>query len=190
MTTIEPLRGLHYDLQRTGGLDDVVSPPYDVIDAQQRARLAERSPYNVVEIDLPEGDDPYEHAAALYSRWQSEGVLVRDSEPALWVLEQRFHDGPGGTRTGFFARVRVVEYGQGRIRPHERTHPGPLEDRLRLTRATRANLSAIFSLFSDPAGAARAALAPATQSTPWGEFTDDEGTRNRLWRVVDLRCAC
>jgi len=186
MAEVLPLRAIHYDLAKVGPLGDLAAPPYDVIDAAQRAVLAARSPYNVVEIDLPEGgEDPYAHAAALYARWQSEGVLVRDPQPALWVLEQRFHDGPGGTRTGFFARVRVVEYGQGRIRPHERTHPGPLEDRLRLTRATRANLSAIFSLFSDPAGAARAALAPATQGAPWGEFTDDEGTRNRVWRAGD-----
>jgi len=185
MAEIQPLRAIHYDLAKAGPLGDLAAPPYDVIDAAQRARLAARSPYNVVDIDLPEGDDPYAHAAALFARWQAEGVLVRDPQPALWVLEQRFHDGPTGTRTGFFARVRVVDYGRGRIRPHERTHPGPLEDRLRLTRATRANLSAIFSLYSDATGAARAALAPATQTPPWGEFTDDEGTRNRLWRAGD-----
>jgi uncharacterized protein (DUF1015 family) len=185
MAEILPLRAIHYDLAKVGPLGNLAAPPYDVIDAAQRAQLAARSPFNVVEIDLPDGDHPYAHAAALYSSWQSKGVVVRDPEPALWVLEQRFHDRPGGTRTGFFARVGVVEYGPGRIRPHERTHPGPLEDRLALTRATRANLSAIFSLFSDPVGTARAALAPASQGAPWGEFTDDEGTRNRLWRAGD-----
>ena len=79
---------------------------------------------------------------------------MRDEQPALWVLEQDY-TGPDGTarhRRGFLARVRVEEYGPGRIRPHERTHPGPREDRLRLTRATRANLSPIFSLFDDPIG--------------------------------------
>jgi uncharacterized protein (DUF1015 family) len=84
--------------------------------------------------------------------------------------------------------VRVEEYGAGRIRPHERTHPGPKEDRLRLTRATRANLSPIFSLYSDPAGAAWAALEPITAAPAWGEATDEEGTTNRLWRV-DQRSA-
>ena len=78
--------------------------------------------------------------------------------------------------SGFFARVRVEDYGPGRIRPHERTHPGPKEDRLRLTRATRANLSPIFSLYDDPDGAAWSALAPHTESVPWGEVTDDDGT--------------
>jgi uncharacterized protein (DUF1015 family) len=88
-------------------------------------------------------------------------------------------------RDGFFARVRVEQYGAGRIRPHERTHPGPKEDRLRLTRATRANLSPIFSLYSDPDREAWAALAPVTQQPPWGEVADEEGTTHRLWRVSD-----
>src|SRR6202161_578474 len=164
MTTIEPLRALHYDLQRTGDLDDVVSPPYDVIDDQQRAQLAARSPYNVVEIDLPEGDgDRHDKAARILADWRSEGVVIRDEQPALWTLSQDY-TGPDGvrrTRQGFFARVRVQEYGPGAIRPHERTHPGPKEDRLRLTRATKANLSPIFSLYSDPDRTAWAALASA-----------------------------
>ncbi len=81
--------------------------------------------------------------------------------------------------------MRVEDYGPGRIRPHERTHPGPREDRLRLTRATKANLSPIFSLYSDPEGAAWGAVEPATGEAPFGEATDDDGTRNRLWRVAD-----
>jgi uncharacterized protein (DUF1015 family) len=88
-------------------------------------------------------------------------------------------------RRGFFARVRVEDYGPGRIRPHERTHPGPKEDRLRLTRATRANLSPIFSLYDDPDSAAWAALAPHTGAEPWSEVTDEDGTVHRLWRVAD-----
>jgi uncharacterized protein (DUF1015 family) len=81
--------------------------------------------------------------------------------------------------------VRVEEYGAGRIRPHERTHPGPKEDRLRLTRATKVNLSPIFSLFSDPAGVAWSALERATSAAPWAQTIDDDGTVNRLWRAGD-----
>jgi uncharacterized protein (DUF1015 family) len=147
MADIQPLRALHYDLATAGALADLVAPPYDVIDGEQRAALAARSPHNVVEIDLPTGEDRYETAARLFAEWQAAGVLVRDPEPALWALEQRYR-GPDGqlrTRRGFFSRVRIEEYGRGRIRPHERTHPGPKEDRLRLTRATHANLSPIFA---------------------------------------------
>ena len=103
----------------------------------------------------------------------------------MWALRQEYTgpDGSARTRTGFFARVRVEDYGPGRIRPHERTHPGPKEDRLRLTRATRANLSPIFSLFADPDGAATDALERATAGEPFATAADHEGTLNTLWRV-------
>jgi uncharacterized protein (DUF1015 family) len=187
MAEIQPLRALHYNLEKTGGLQDVIAPPYDVIDQAQRAELESRSPYNVVRIDLPLGKDPYQAAADELAQWRAKGVVVQDEQPALWALEQDYTgpDGQRRTRRGFLARVRVEEYGPGRIRPHERTHPGPKEDRLKLTRVTRANLSPIFSLFSDPAGAAWGALEPATTTAPWGEATDEDGTADRLWRVTD-----
>jgi uncharacterized protein (DUF1015 family) len=187
MADVEPLRALHYDLQRTGGLQDVVAPPYDVIDAEERVELEARSPYNVVRIDLPVGDDPYESAARQFAAWRTDGVIVHDEQPALWALEQTY-TGPDGQvrkRRGFLARVRVEEYGAGRIRPHERTHPGPKEDRLRLTRATRANLSPIFSLFDDPSNTVSGALDAATVGEPWGRATDQDGTVNRMWRIAD-----
>jgi uncharacterized protein (DUF1015 family) len=184
MAEIRPLNAIHYapDVD----LDAVVAPPYDVIDDEQRAALIARSPHNVVEIDLPQGDDPYGRAAATFAEWQDRGVLVTDDEPALWVLTQDYTtpDGVQKTRSGFFAAVKVEDYGPGRIRPHERTHPGPKEDRLRLTRATQANLSPIFSLYSDPEGRAFGAL-DAAKGEPFGETTDDDGTVNRLWRVTD-----
>ncbi len=185
MAEIQPLRALRYDLERTGGLQPVVAPPYDVIDAAQRAELEARSPYNVVRIDLPEGgEDRYERAAEQLQSWRQEGVIVQDDTPALWTLAQDY-TGPDGrhrTRRGFFARVRIEDYGPGKVRPHERTHPGPKEDRLRLTRATRANLSPIFSLYSDPAGTAEQALA---SSQPIAQTTDVDGTVNHLGRVED-----
>src|SRR5262245_52280400 len=187
MADVQPLRALHYDLGRVGSLAGVVAPPYDVIDPEQRADLAARSPFNVVRIDLPEGDDPYAEAARTFDLWRADGAIVRDDEPALWTLTQDY-TGPDGRRLvrhGVFARVRVEDYGPGRIRPHERTHPGPKEDRLRLTRATKANLSPIFSLYDDPAGAAWSAVAPHLERAPWGEVTDEDATHHKLWRVDD-----
>jgi uncharacterized protein (DUF1015 family) len=189
MADVQPLRALHYNTDVAGPLPDLVAPPYDVIDERQRAELAARSPFNVVAIDLPQGDpDPYESARELFETWQLHGVLARDREPAMWALTQDY-TGPDGvrrTRRGFFCRVRIEDYGAGRVRPHERTHPGPKEDRLRLTRATRADISPIFSLYSDPHEAAWRALAPFTQQKrPWGEVIDSDGTVHRLWRIVD-----
>ncbi|HXP98941.1 MAG TPA: DUF1015 family protein, partial [Solirubrobacteraceae bacterium] len=144
MADIQPLRALHYDQSLVGSLTDVTSPPYDVIDSTQREQLLQHSPFNVVAVDLPKGDggrdsNPYATAGELWEAWQLQGAIVRDPEPSLWPYTQTYTgpDGQTRTRSGFFCRVRIEGYGPGRVRPHERTHPGPKEDRLRLMRATR-----------------------------------------------------
>src|SRR3954470_3254493 len=187
MADVQPLRALHYDQAVAGPLQDLVAPPYDVIDPPAREALQARSPYNVVAIDLPQGDDPYATAATTLEAWMDEGAVVRDPEPAIWALVQDYTapDGRKLTRKGFLARVRVEDYGPGRIRPHERTHPGPKEDRLRLTRATRANLSPIFSLFADPAGAAGEVLERVAGDESFATARDLDGTLNTLWRIGD-----
>jgi uncharacterized protein (DUF1015 family) len=187
MADVRPLHALHYDLPAVSSLGDVTAPPYDVIDADARATLLARSPFNVVEIDLPvapTGADPYEHAAETLEEWTLQGILTADRDDALWALEQEY-EGPDGrrhARRGFLCRVAITEYGPGLVRPHERTQPGPKEDRLRLTRATRHNLSPIFSLHE---GNAWPILEPSLGGEPWGEVTDPDGTVHRIWRVSD-----
>jgi len=186
MAEVRPLNALHYDLAAVGSLGHVVAPPYDVIDAEQRRELVARSAFNAVELDLPEaanGADPYLHAAEELEAWTLQGVLVADRGPSLWALEQSYTgpDGASHTRRGLLARVRVTEYGPGLVRPHERTQPGPKEDRLKLTRATRHNLSPIFALH--PGDAWR--HLEDRLDEPWGEATDEDGTVNRAWRIDD-----
>jgi len=194
MADVRPFQALHYDLGKVGSLDAVAAPPYDVIDAPARARLLQRSPYNAVAIDLPKpfdpadpasnpSGDPYAEAARTIERWLAEGALVADEQPSIWAMTQDYTapDGSRHSRNGILARVRVVEYDEG-VRPHERTHPGPLQDRLELTRATGYNLSPIFSLSTADAWPL---VAPALAAEPWGEATDESGTRNRVWQVTD-----
>ncbi len=193
MADVRPLNALRYDLGKVGALGSVVSPPYDVIDAAMREELLGRSPYNVVGIDLPkpyeatddagEGD-PYERAAKTVEAWREEGALVDEPEPALWALSQDYAAPDGSTRTrhGILARVRVEDYGAGKIRPHERTLPGPKKDRLELTRATHLNLSPIFSLTTEDPWPL---VEPATREKPWDSVTDEDGTVHRLWRIAD-----
>ena len=187
MAEIKPLTALHYDLERAGPLQELIAPPYDVIDPEERERLAARSPYNVVHVDLPvgNGSDPYERAAQTLQRWRDEGAVVLDTTTAIWALTQEFTDPTGArrTRSGFLTAVRVEDYGEGRIRPHERTHPAPKEDRLRLTRATRANLSPIFAHYDDPRGISWGELAAHTVGPPFGQAMGGDGTVNRPWRV-------
>jgi uncharacterized protein (DUF1015 family) len=187
MAEVRPLQALHYNLGAVGSLEAVTAPPYDVIDAEMRRELLARSPFNIVEIDLPEapaGGDRYEHAAETLETWTLEGVLTADREPAIWALTQEYTapDCTRCTRHGLLARVRITEYGPGLIRPHERTQPGPKEDRLRLTEATRHNLSPILSLYP---GDAWRHVEPALNDEPWGEATDADGTVNRVWLVAD-----
>jgi len=183
MAEVQPLNTIRYDLSCVGSLQAVAAPPYDVIDDALRAELVARSPFNVVEVDLPQGEnggDPYMHAETTFEAWQQQGVIVREREPAIWPIEQEFTDpyGVRHVRGAFLCRVRVEDYGPGRIRPHERTQPGPKEDRLRLTRATRANLSPIFSLYpGEPAEL-------PTDGEPFGEYAEGNAT-TRIWRCAD-----
>jgi uncharacterized protein (DUF1015 family) len=196
MAEVLPFEALHYDLAKVGSLDAVAAPPYDVIDAAQRRALLERSPYNAVAIDLPKpfdpadpdsdpGDrDPYADAASRIESWRSEGALVQDEAPSIWAMTQDYvaPDGNSYSRHGILARVRVEDYESGTVRPHERTHPGPLLDRLELTRASGYNLSPIFSLSTEDAWPL---VEPALADEPWGEAIDEDGTVNRLWKVED-----
>jgi uncharacterized protein (DUF1015 family) len=195
MADVRPIYATHYDLDVVGSLQKVAAPPYDVIDAEMRAELLGRSPYNAVAVDLPKpygetgpqdtGDDPYERAAGLMEEWRAAGALVADSEPAIWAMTQDYTgpDGTPRTRHGILARVRVEDFSAGQVLPHERTLPGPKKDRLDLTRATEHNLSPIFSLSTADAWPL---VAPAVESEPpWGEATDESGTVTRVWRVGD-----
>jgi uncharacterized protein (DUF1015 family) len=182
MVDIAPLEPLRYGAP---DLSTLVAPPYDVIDAARRAELAGRSPHNVVHIDLPEGrgDDRYETAARLFAAWQAENVLVREPGPAYYRYSQTF-DPPGGgerrTRSGFFALVRATAYGMGKVLPHERTLKGAKQDRVLLSRATRATLSPGLLLYSDPTGSLDHDL---ESGHAFAQFTTDDGVFHSLSKV-------
>jgi uncharacterized protein (DUF1015 family) len=189
MADIAPLTPLRYDLARLPhGLGTVVAPPYDVISPPERAALAARDPHNVVRLILPEGegDAKYAEAARVLTAWREEGALVRDSQPAFYRHDQTFvpPGAPAGTpairRRGFLALVRLLPFSERVVLPHERTLSGPKEDRLRLFRATRTNLSPGFMLYRDPQGALDGALEAAE---PIAQFSTDDGVQHALAKV-------
>ncbi len=192
MADIAPLTPLRYDLarlaQQGGGLGNVVAPPYDVISTQERAALAARDPHNVVRLILPEGDGDakYAEAARILAGWREEGALVRDAQPAFYRHDQTFvpPGSPPGTppirRRGFLALVRLLPFSARVVLPHERTLSGPKEDRLRLFRATRTNLSPGFMLYRDPQGTLNGALEAAE---PLAQFSTDDGVQHALAKV-------
>ena len=177
VSLLKPFRALRYDPERAGSLDRLVAPPYDVVTPELRAKLLAESPYNAVRLVRP---DAPEEAARDLAAWRSEGVLVREEEPAVWVLEEMFvgPDGVERTRLGLVARIRLEPYSAGRILPHERTFPGPKEARLRLLRSTRTKLSPIL-LLHEGASPAVPDRSPDLEAV-FG------GARSRLWRADDL----
>src|SRR5918911_1357069 len=150
MADVRPFRALRYDEAKAGPLELLVAPPYDVISEEDRREYLARSPYNVVHLTLPDSE---EQAARDLQAWSREGVLVRDEEPSFWALSQRYvgPDGVERTRNGVVVSLRVEPYERGVVLPHERTHAGPKEGRLRLLRAVRAHLEPIFLLYDGAA---------------------------------------
>jgi uncharacterized protein (DUF1015 family) len=179
---VRPFRALRY-AAAAGHLGDLVSPPYDVISPEERRGYLAASPYNAVRLILPEIS--YEEVGGLIASWTDSGVLGRSGEPCLIAWTQGFTlaDGVPRERRTILAAVGLEPYERRVVRPHERTHAGPKEDRLRLTRAVRTNLSPVFGLYPDAEGAAWAAVAP--QGPPDAELTDSDGTVHRVWAVTD-----
>jgi uncharacterized protein (DUF1015 family) len=189
MAQIAPLTPLRYALGKNpSALSTLVAPPYDVIGAEQRAELAARDPHNVVRLILPEGegDAKYANAASSLDRWVTSGVLARDAEPAFYRYDQSFlppgnAGGKAITRRGFLALVRLVPLSAGIVLPHERTLTGPKEDRLKLFRATRTNLSPGFMLYRDPNGMIDG---PLQNAHPVAEFSTQDGIHHALAKVT------
>ena len=167
MAVVSPFRAARYAQPS----DRVVAPPYDVISPAERDTLAARDPHNVVSVTLADSE---EDAGRLFRTWLAEGVLVRDAEPAVWALSQDYigPDGVARRREGIVAALRVEPYETRIVLPHERTHEGPKESRLRLLRAARAQVEPIFLLYDgDPPVA------------PPGREPDLQAEGTRLWRV-------
>ncbi|MDZ4278014.1 MAG: DUF1015 domain-containing protein, partial [Dehalococcoidia bacterium] len=180
MVDFRPFGGLRYRPEAAGDLASVLAPPFDVIDADEQAALHERSPYNIVRLELAQGADPYARAAAQLDEWRRAGVLAQDGEPAFYVYGQEFeHEGKRHRRTGLLGRLRLEPWEHGSVRPHEETMRAPKEDRLQLLRHVRANVSPIFALYRDPAGRV-ARLLPRDERLEVDATTPD-GQRHELF---------
>jgi uncharacterized protein (DUF1015 family) len=172
MAVVKPFRALRYNEAVAGPLETLVAPPYDVISPEQREELRTRSPYNVVRLTLPDSED---EAARELEGWRATGVLVEEP-PAVWALEQDYvgPDGVERRRFGLVASLEVEPYETGTVLPHERTHRGPKEGRLRLLRATHVQLEPIFLLYDGAAPIERPDRSP-----------DIEVEGAKLWRIDD-----
>jgi uncharacterized protein (DUF1015 family) len=169
---VRPFRALRYDEDVAGPLDTLVAPPYDVISEEERQAYLRRSPHNVVHLTLPDSE---EQAGRDFREWREAGVL-REEEPAFWALEQEY-TGPDGVeriRRGIVASLRAEPYDRRVVLPHERTHRGPKEGRLRLVQAVGAQLEPIFLLYDGLPPVAQPVGAPTIVA---------EGTR--VWPLTE-----
>jgi uncharacterized protein (DUF1015 family) len=157
-----------------GDLADLVAPPYDVISDAARLDYLARSPYNVVRLTLPGSP---EDAARDLVAWRRQGMLREEPARYWWVAQD--YAGPDGvarTREGVAASIPVTPYEDGEVLPHERTHAGPKESRLRLLRATHTQLEPIFLLYDADPVVERPAGEPAMD-------VEESGVRTRVWPV-------
>lgn len=192
MVDVRPFRGLRYRLSAVSDLSLVISPPYDVVQVDQRGALYQRSPFNIIRLEyglsFPDDtveDNVYTRAAEIYHRWRAEGVLGEEASPAFYVLEEAFtYRGRRYIRRGLLGAVRLEPYERRVVFPHEHTSPGPKEDRLRLLQATRASFSPILGLYRGSPAVERL-LQEITHAPPQVEARGWEDISYRLWVVWD-----
>ena len=191
MTDILPFRALRYHSGKVE-MDRVLAPVYDVVAAQDRAVYYDRDPHNALRLVLTrsveeEATTDYADVARNLAQWRAEGVLVLDAEPALYVLRQRFRAPGGGEleRVGFFGALQLEDYQKRIVRPHERTLAGPKADRLKILRASQANLSSVFLLYEDREMTLAGMLGEALRSSEALSVSDGEGIEHRLAPLRD-----
>jgi len=166
MATIRPFRGIRYNHNVVPDLSKVVTQPHDRISAVLQDRYYAMSPYNVVRIlkrkaSVDGGEEIYRGARETFQAWLRDGVLLREPAPALYVLQQTFTlpDGSTRTRLGLTAALKLCQFDEGVVLPHERTLSHSMSDRLRLLQATAANFGCVFMLY--PGGGINELLEPA-----------------------------
>jgi len=196
LAEVIPFRGLRYNLPLAGDAADLVSPPYDIISPDAQRRYHEKNANNAIHLDFgldepgdSETSNRYTRAGTALDDWIQRQILTPEPDPAFYLLREDFTgpDGQPAARTGFMAAVRLAEFSEGVILPHEETASGPKQDRLRLMEATDANLSPIFCLYSDPGHEITGALekAAAAMDGPAIDIIDDAGIHQQLWAIRD-----
>ncbi len=193
MATIVPFRGIRYNRQLSGNLANLITPPYDVIGPTDQDRYYESHPNNIIRLELgrtlPEDgpeDNRYTRSAGYLREWLTEGVLVAEDQPALYLYRQDFTvAGKRKTRTGIIGGVKIEPYENKVVLPHEETLPGHKADRMELMRHCRANFSPIFGLYADRNQSLDGLFARVASRDPDAACTDEDGQGHALWVVAD-----
>ncbi len=194
MAEIVPFRGLYFDSGKVPNLNDVITPPYDVIEPEEQRKFFSRSPYNMIHLILgmhcsldENSEDQYNRAGGLFRKWLEEGILKRDPVPAIYPYEIEYRLSPSLSkkRKGFVCLLKLEEFATGCVRPHEKTYEATKSERLKLMCCCNANLSQIFALYSDPADVIMHYLEQGRESEPLINFVDETGIKHKIWRTTE-----
>jgi len=186
MAEIKPFRALRFDTQAAGNIQQLTCPPYDIISEEQRNQYLKTNEHNVIRLELPRGENPYEEAGSLLHQWEQQGVLKQDEQEGLYIYEEEFQAHGKTMRVkGIICRVKLEEFSKGVVLPHEETLSKAKADRFQLMKATFCNFSQIYSLYMDPQHKTPDKINRLSQGTPEVEMQDGDGVIHRLWIVTD-----
>ena len=187
MAEIKAFRGMRYDTEKAGKLEELCCPPYDIISEKERKAFIAQNKYNVIRLELPrEGEDVYRTAGEVLDKWREAGILIHEEKPALYIYEEEFNAyNQRKSIKGLIARVKVEEFSKGVILPHEFTLSKAKADRFELMKATNCNFSQIYALYMDETHTTLDTLEEYSQGKPDAQFTDDDQITHRLWIVTD-----
>jgi len=190
MNKIKPFQAIVYNPQKITDFKQVVCPPYDVISPAFQDKLHERSLYNFIRILLAKDsviDDKYRRSGVIFRQWLKDSILIKDEKPAIYFYSQQYViRGEKKTRLGFISLLRLGDENGSAIFGHENTHNAAKQDRFKLIKQVKANLSPIFIVFLDKKRIIQRIFQkdiPALDA--FIEVVDDEKTVHKLWRISD-----
>ncbi len=185
MAQIRPFGALRFT-EKAGNLADCLCPPYDIIPEAERVALSEKNPNNVIRLELPRGEQPYETAAKTLNDWLLSGVLAEDEQEGLYVYEEEFTvRGETKTIRGLVATVKLEEFSKGVVLPHEETLSKAKQDRFNLMCACGCNFSQIYSMYLDEEKVIKTELDKIASAAPENDLITSDGIRQRLWVCRD-----
>ncbi len=193
MAEIKPFRGLRFNTEKIDRMENVVTPPYDVIDKESQQAFMEKNPCNMIQLDLTKqagdeiSDERYQDACNKFNKWQEEKILIRDEAPTIYLyfIDYSLPSGEKFTRKGLVSLVGLTEFSEGVVKPHEKTFRAVTSDRLRLLDTCRAQFSQVFSLYSDKLSQVMTSLEKGSADPPLYSVEDQDGCLHRIWPVTD-----
>jgi uncharacterized protein (DUF1015 family) len=187
---VRPFKAISYT-PKAGNPADLIAQPYDKISPEMQKHYYAISPYNYCRLTLPMEQDKYNLAAQRIAKWMQEGIMAKETQPAIFVSQQEFSlDGKHYTRKGFIAAVRLYPYSENMIFPHEATYKAPKADRLNMLRTVQKDLEPVFLMYQDPEEKSIAFMEEIAKTTPYMQLTDEYGVKHSVWKVSEPEKIC